>query len=152
MKSRLFILMIVVIAIAAIGVFLTKKRQPSPVDAKPAQTAQSQTSTVMSESRIPAHYELAPAAEQLGAVLPATRFTRAAYEAAKEIPTLLAQMPCYCHCDRGMGHKSLHSCFEDEHAAHCATCVDEALMAYRLQKQGLSPVQIRKQIITEFGD
>ncbi|HZE72668.1 MAG TPA: CYCXC family (seleno)protein [Pyrinomonadaceae bacterium] len=106
-------------------------------------------------SRVPAHYEVAPASAELSAVLPAAQFTgktREAYEAAKQIPVMLAQMPCYCHCDRGMGHKSLHSCFEDDHAAHCATCVDEALMTYRLQKKGLSADQIRKQIIAEFGD
>jgi len=39
--------------------------------------------------------------------------------------------------------QSLHSCFEDDHAAHCVTCTDEALMAYRLQKeQHLSAKQI----------
>lgn len=106
-------------------------------------------------SEVPAHYDAAPSPAELGAVLPAAQFTgktREAYEAAKKIPVMLAQMPCYCHCDRGMGHKSLHSCFEDEHAAHCATCVDEALLAYRLQKEGLSAAQIRKQIIAEFGD
>jgi hypothetical protein len=106
-------------------------------------------------SQVPAHYKVAPASAELGAVLPAAQFTgktREAYEAAKKIPVVLAQMPCYCHCDRGMGHKGLHSCFEDDHAAHCATCVDEALLAYRLQKEGLSATRIRKQIIAEFGD
>jgi hypothetical protein len=51
-----------------------------------------------------------------------------------------------------MGHKSLHSCFEDDHAAHCDVCTNEALMAYRLQKQGLTPKQIREQIITQFSE
>ena len=106
-------------------------------------------------SQIPAHYEVPPAPTELRPVFPAAQFagkTREAYDAAKQIPVLLAQLPCYCHCDRGMGHKSLHSCFEDDHAAHCATCVDEALLAYRLQKEGRSAAQIRKQIIAEFGD
>src|SRR6185369_11225725 len=58
--------------------------------------------------------------------------------------TMPAQLPCYCHCDRGMGHKSLHSCFEDDHAASCATCINEALLARKLEKeQKLSPAQIR---------
>jgi len=104
----------------------------------------------MDSRRVPAHYEVPPAAGELRAVLPPSQFagkTREAYEAVKQIPAIIAQMPCYCHCDRGMGHKSLHSCFEDDHAAHCATCVDEALMAYRLQKEGLSAAQIRERII-----
>jgi Protein of unknown function with PCYCGC motif len=104
-------------------------------------------------SLVPAHYESAP--RNLGPTLPPEKFsgkTRDAYKAAREIPQTLAQLPCYCHCDSGMGHKSLHSCYEDDHAAHCAVCVDEALMAYRLQKeQGLSAAQIRERIITDYS-
>lgn len=77
---------------------------------------------------------------------------RAGYQAAKEIPKTLAQLPCYCHCDRGFGHKSLHSCFVDDHAAHCATCIDEALLALRLEKQEkLPPEKIRQRIIAEYS-
>jgi hypothetical protein len=105
--------------------------------------------------QVPAYYEVPPAAAELPPVVAPSRFAgkaREAYEAVKQIPVTIAQLPCYCHCDRGMGHKSLHSCFEDDHASHCAICVDEALMAYRLQKEGLSAGQIRKQIIAEFAD
>ncbi len=105
-------------------------------------------------SRVPAHYEKAPPLDALGPVLPSSQFTgktHQAYEAVREIPVTIAQLPCYCHCDRGMGHKSLHSCYEDDHAAHCAVCVDEALMAYRLQKEGRSAAEIREQIIARFS-
>ncbi len=61
--------------------------------------------------------------------------TRDAYRAVKEIPVTIAQLPCYCHCDEGFGHKSLYSCFEDDHAAHCAVCVNEALLALKLEKE-----------------
>jgi len=78
--------------------------------------------------------------------------TRLAYQAVREIPQTIAQLPCYCHCDRGFGHKSLHSCYVDDHAAGCAVCVEEVLTAYRLQKQeGLSPEQIRERIIAEYS-
>ena len=104
-------------------------------------------------SLVPAHYETVPS--NLGPTLPPEKFagkTRDAYQVAREIPQILAQLPCYCHCDRGMGHKSLHSCYEDDHAAHCVVCVDEALMAYRLQKeQGLSAAQIRERIIADYS-
>ena len=74
------------------------------------------------------------------------------YLAAKEIPQTLAQLPCYCHCDKGFGHKSLHTCFVDDHAAHCAICIDEALLALKLQKQEkLTPEQIRERIIAQYG-
>lgn len=76
---------------------------------------------------------------------------RQGYEAAKAIPQTLAQLPCYCHCDKGFGHKSLHTCFVDDHAAHCAVCIDEALLAYQLQKgEGLRPEQIRERIIAQY--
>ena len=103
---------------------------------------------------VPAHYEAAPGPGSLGATLPPEQFsgvTRDAYRAAKEIPQTLAQLPCYCHCDKSIGHKSLHSCFEDDHAAHCSTCVEEALMAYRLQTQGMNAAQIRERIIAEYS-
>jgi hypothetical protein len=104
---------------------------------------------------VPAHFNAPPAASELGPVLASAQFTgktREAYEAVTQIPATIAQMPCYCHCDRGMGHKSLHSCFEDDHAAHCAVCIDEALMVYRLQKEGLSATEIRDRIIARFAE
>jgi hypothetical protein len=75
-----------------------------------------------------------------------------AYQVAKEIPETLAQLPCYCHCDRGFGHKSLHTCFVDDHGANCGVCIGEALMAYELEKQqSLTPEQVRKRIIEAYG-
>jgi len=77
---------------------------------------------------------------------------RLGYIAAREIPRTLAQLPCYCHCDKGFGHKSLHSCFVDDHASHCAVCIDEAIVALRLEKQeGLKPEQVRERIIEQFS-
>jgi Protein of unknown function with PCYCGC motif len=77
---------------------------------------------------------------------------REGYEVAQAIPRTLAQLPCYCHCDRGFGHKSLHTCFVDDHAAHCAICIDEALLAYRLEtKDKLTPAQIRERIVAQYS-
>jgi hypothetical protein len=42
-----------------------------------------------------------------------------AYELAAKIPKVIYQQPCYCYCDRGMGHNSLHSCFSGTHGAQC---------------------------------
>ena len=77
--------------------------------------------------------------------------TREAYRIVREAPQLIAQLPCYCYCDRGFGHKSLHSCYVDDHAAHCAVCVEEVLAAHDLQQRGLSAPQIRERIIAQFG-
>ena len=104
---------------------------------------------------VPAHFDHAPSRSSLQPTLPPEQFTglvRDAYRAVREIPQTIAQMPCYCHCDRGMGHKSLYSCFEDDHASHCAVCVNEALLALKLEREGkLSPAQIRDRIVAEFG-
>jgi hypothetical protein len=104
---------------------------------------------------MPAHYTQPPSRSSLGPTLEPEKFTgpvREAYRAAREIPQTLAQLPCYCHCDRGMGHKSLFSCYEDDHASHCAVCVNEALLALKLEKeQKLSPAQIRDRIVEQFG-
>ena len=106
-------------------------------------------------SRVPAHYQTAPAQASLAPTLPPEQFTgktREAYSAVREIPQTIAQLPCYCYCDEGHGHKSLYSCFEDNHAAHCAVCVQEALLAHKLEKeQGLNATQIRERIVSAFG-
>jgi hypothetical protein len=104
--------------------------------------------------RIPAYYSTAPDVSSLPPTLSPELFTgnkKLAYQAAKDIPQTLAQLPCYCHCDRGHGHKSLHSCFESEHGENCGICMGEALMAQSLQKRGVSVAEIRKQIIAAYG-
>jgi Protein of unknown function with PCYCGC motif len=65
------------------------------------------------------------------------------YKEAAEIPEVLYQLPCYCRCDRALGHTSLHSCFEGTHGAICATCAAEGAYAYRMTKLGKTPEQIR---------
>ena len=127
-----------------------------PAPSKPAEHDHSTAAPAPNAAQaIPAHFEVAPSKSNLGPTLEPEKFTgptRDAYRAAKEIPVTIAQLPCYCHCDRGFGHKSLYSCFEDDHAAHCAVCVNEALLALKLEKeQKLSPAQIRQMIIAQYG-
>jgi len=69
-----------------------------------------------------------------------------AYKMAAKIPNVLHQEPCYCRCDREMGHNSLHSCFEVTHGAACSTCMKEAMFSYQQTKKGRTPAQIRAQI------
>jgi hypothetical protein len=73
-----------------------------------------------------------------------------AYKMAAKIPAVLHQQPCYCHCDREMGHNSLHSCFEGTHGAACSTCMKEGVFAYQQTKLGKTPAQIRLAI--EHGE
>ena len=69
-----------------------------------------------------------------------------AYKMAAKIPAVLHQQPCYCRCDREMGHNSLHSCFEGTHGAACSTCMKEGVFAYQQTKLGRTPLQIRAAI------
>ena len=108
-----------------------------------------------SAQTIPAHFEVPPSKSSLGPTLEPEKFTgltRDAYRAVREIPVTIAQLPCYCHCDRGFGHKSLYSCFEDEHASHCDVCVREALLALKLERdQKMTPAQIRDTIVAQYA-
>ncbi len=70
-----------------------------------------------------------------------------AYELAAKIPNVIYQQPCYCFCDRGMGHNSLHSCFAGSHGAECATCLKELYYSYTMHKQGKTAKQIRAGVI-----
>jgi Protein of unknown function with PCYCGC motif len=65
------------------------------------------------------------------------------YQEAAKIPNVLYQLPCYCHCDRALGHESLRSCFESLHGAECGTCAKEGFYAYNMTRKGWSPKRIR---------
>lgn len=65
------------------------------------------------------------------------------YQDAAKIPNVLYQLPCYCHCDRALGHTSLRSCFAGLHGAECDTCAKEGYYAYRMTRKGWTPKQIR---------
>ncbi len=74
-------------------------------------------------------------------------FQTHAYELAAKIQNVIYQQPCYCYCDRGMGHNSLHSCFEGTHGAECGTCLKELYYSYVEHKKGKTAKQIRAGII-----
>lgn len=122
---------------------------------EPPHNEQLKNSAPVSSARMPAFYQTPPESGLIPAVLDPERFTgrvRNAYRAAREIPRTIAQLPCFCHCDKSTGHKSLHSCFEDEHGSRCAICIDEALTAYRLEKEEkLSPAEIRERIVAQYA-
>ena len=71
------------------------------------------------------------------------------YIVARNHPTLLAQLPCFCYCDK-FGHRSLHDCFESDHAAGCDICLKEALEAEQMNREGLSADEIRGVIIEKY--
>src|SRR5215470_251783 len=107
-------------------------------------------------SQVPAHHASPPKkGEQLPPILPKEQlwgpafqhsYQVHAYELAARIPTILYQQPCYCYCER-IGHSSLHTCFENTHAAHCGACLKELYYSCLMHKRGKTATQIRKGII-----
>ncbi|MBI5599356.1 MAG: hypothetical protein HY890_06425 [Deltaproteobacteria bacterium] len=73
------------------------------------------------------------------------------YEIAMEIPEILDSLHCYCECKKHLGHKSLLTCYVNAHASDCDLCMDEALMADRLHKDGKDVVAIRKAVDKSFS-
>ena len=107
---------------------------------------------------VPAYHPAPPAkGDVLPAIMPADQVPiqeskykavqKHSYELAAKIPKVIYQQPCYCYCDRGHGHKSLHSCFESEHGSHCAACMKELYYSYLMTKQKKTPEQIRQGIV-----
>ena len=79
---------------------------------------------------------------------------RHAYMAAREIPAVLNQLYCWCHCREStiFHHRSLLECFESDHGSQCSTCMGEATLAYDMVKRGVTDVrQIQNAIDLRFG-
>lgn len=97
-------------------------------------------------------YHAAPPKGRLAPTLPPKDFpndpvAQHAYAAAARMEPILYQLPCYCHCDKEMGHTSLLSCYQDRHASECAVCKMEAYYAYQMSRRGETAKQIRAGII-----
>jgi hypothetical protein len=133
----------------------TSGKIPARPRKEPPVTEHRENPAATAPGRIPAYFHTAPERSLIPAALDPEKFTgrvREAYRAAREIPSTLPQLPCFCYCDKSAGHKSLHSCFEDEHGSRCSICIDEALTAYRLEKEeNLSPGEIRERIIAQYA-
>lgn len=161
-KNWILIVGVALLVVAAVLMVNSASNPPQVTAIQNANQAAAQTpaprhehSTNATAQALPAHFEVPPSKSSLGPTLNPDSFTgitRDAYRAAREIPVTLAQLPCYCHCDQGFGHKSLYSCFEDEHASHCDVCVREALLALKLEKdQKMTPSQIRDTIVAQYS-
>ena len=110
--------------------------------ANPAQSA--------AEEAVPAYHAQAPKGELPETMNPGL-FTdpvvQNAYAVAAKIKKTLYQQPCYCHCDRSQGHKSLLDCFASKHGSGCGTCIYEDFYAFEQSRKGKTAAQIRAGII-----
>src|SRR5262245_57182486 len=74
---------------------------PASSSAQPAAHEHAGLEDYAVKGRVPAYYAIEPDAGTLPPTLSPEQFTgnkKLAYEGAKEIPEVLAQLPCYCHC------------------------------------------------------
>ena len=86
-----------------------------------ANKGQRSESPATEEGATPPFYNSAKAAKPFPQLVPPSRYrgyalVASAYQIASEIPGVLAQQPCYCHCD-SVGHRSLLDCYSSDHAA-----------------------------------
>ena len=99
---------------------------------------------------VPAYHAQAPKGE-LPATMNPDLFTdpvvQNAYAVAAKVRSALYQQPCYCHCDRSQGHKSLLDCFANKHGSGCGTCIYEDFYTYEQSAKGKTAAQIRAGII-----
>ena len=110
------------------------------------------SSTPSDSNQVPVYFKRVQDAMPFPKTLDPSQFKiqsiREAYSAAKEIPDVLVQQPCYCFCQR-QGHHSLLDCFRDLHATSCDICINEARLAGRLQREGKTAEEIRAAIIAK---
>ncbi len=89
-------------------------------------------------------------------LMPSNRYRgRAAldYKRALEIPEALDALYCYCMCKENprARHKTLLTCFTDDHAANCGICLSQMEMAYEMVKEGKTAKEIRIAEDAKFG-
>jgi hypothetical protein len=111
----------------------------------------------VTDPNVPAYHATAPAhgdklppllsGSQLAGPMFQYPWQKAVYVDAAKVPNVLYQLPCYCHCDRNMGHTSLHSCFEGLHGAECSTCAKEGYYAYQMSLKGKTAREIREGVM-----
>lgn len=98
------------------------------------------------EEQVPAFHSTPPKG-QLPETLSPAQFTdvvvQNAYILAARVKKVLYQQPCYCHCDRSQGHKSLLDCFASTHGAGCGVCLREAIYSYEQSRKGKTAGEIR---------
>jgi len=76
---------------------------------------------------------------------------REAYKVAERDPALLAQLHCYCGCDKAIGHKNLLDCYRDTHGSRCAICIGEAHDAESMAGRGIPVEQIRDALRARYA-
>src|SRR6266853_546675 len=94
------------------------------------------------EESVPAFHHEPPQGTLPGTVSP-TEFSdvvvQNAYILAARVKRILYQQPCYCHCDRSQGHKSLLDCFGSKHGGGWEVCMQKPFNQYDQPHQEKMP-------------
>jgi len=99
-----------------------------------------------SQEPTPAYHSTVPAGALPQTMDPATfrdPVVQNAYAIAAKVKRVLYQQPCYCHCDRSIGHQSLLDCYVGKHASVCDVCMKESFYAYEQTQKKKTAAQIR---------
>lgn len=129
---------------------LQAQNSSSSPAAQPAAIGESKPATKAADPNVPAYHlsrPHGPLPETLDPKQFADAETQNIYALAAKEKSVLYQLPCYCRCDKEVGHKSLLDCYVDDHASHCLLCKKEAAFAYTETQAGKTAVQIRKEIM-----
>jgi len=86
----------------------------------------------------------------------------AVYKIAYEYADVLEWIPCYCGCGETAGHRSSLNCFVaeirdeevlwDDHGTRCNVCMEIAVEAAKLSKEGRSLKEIRNYIDEKYKE
>ena len=99
-----------------------------------------------SDEPTPAYHSQVPAGalpQTLDPVSFVNPIVQNSYALAAKVKRVLYQQPCYCHCDRSIGHESLLDCFTSKHASVCDVCIREGVYAYEQTQKKKTAAQIR---------
>lgn len=104
----------------------------------------------------PTHHPTPRSPAEAGPVQDAARYeayprVEGTYRMAADIPEVLDGLHCYCECAANLGHYSLLTCFQSDHAAGCDVCLGEAMLAYEMTRQGASLDAVREAIDQRWG-
>lgn len=151
LRINLIAAAILAVGYACFGLGSLHAQNSSPSEAAPpAAHAASKSAPQASDPNVPAYHPSRPHSPLPDTLDPgqfADAQTQNIYALAAKEKSVLYQLPCYCRCDKEVGHKSLLDCYVDDHASHCILCKKEAAFAYTETQAGKTAVQIRKEIM-----
>ncbi|MEJ2007592.1 MAG: CYCXC family (seleno)protein [Acidobacteriota bacterium] len=147
MRNLLILTCAMAVGTTIYWISVSRKTSVEPVGPSVAEQARG----TKTQPAVPPYYSSASAAKPYPKLIPAAYYQRyplveRAYKDAAEIPGVLAQQPCYCHCN-SIGHHSLLDCYASDHASRCLICIKEALLARQMTRRSETPAEIRQAII-----